>query len=73
MFTGKLAWQPGEIAGNFVFEPAKLGNDFGEIRVVAWKKGGEICVRGWKSSLCSRGNSCGSLEEERGNLSSSLE
>ena len=23
-------------AGMFVFEPAKLGNDYGEIRVVAW-------------------------------------
>ena len=36
MFTQILVWQPGETAGRFVFEPGKLGNDYGEIRVVAW-------------------------------------
>ena len=56
-----------------MFEPGNLGNDYGEIRVVAWKKGGKICVRGWKKSLCSRGNSCGSLEKKRGCLCSTLE
>ena len=48
MFTWILVWQPGETTGKFVLKPGKLGNDFGEIRVVAWKKGGEICVRAWK-------------------------
>ena len=28
-----------------MFEPGNLGNDYGEISVVAWKKSGEICVR----------------------------
>ena len=36
MFTWILVWQPGETTGKFVLEPGKLGNDYGEIRVVAW-------------------------------------
>ena len=32
-------WQPGEKTGKFVLEPGNLGNDYGEIRVVAWKLG----------------------------------
>ena len=36
MLTGKLVWEPGEKAGMFVFEPGKLGNDYGEIGVVSW-------------------------------------
>ena len=68
MFTGKLAWQPGETAWLFVFEPGKLRNDYWAIRVVAWRNSGENCVRAWNSSLCSRGYSCGSLEKQRGNL-----
>ena len=36
MLTGKLVWEPGEIAGMFAFEPGKLGNNYGEIGVVAW-------------------------------------
>ena len=35
-------------AGMFVFEPAKLGNDYGEFRVVAWRNSREIYVRAWK-------------------------
>ena len=46
-----------------MLEPGNLGNDYGEISVVAWKKSGEICVRAWNSSLCSRRYSCGSLEK----------
>ena len=57
----------------FVLEPGKLGNDYWAIRVVAWRNSGEICVRAWKSSLCSRGNLCSILEKQRGNLCSSLE
>ena len=29
-------WQPGETTEKFVLKPGKLGNDYGEIRVVAW-------------------------------------
>ena len=56
-------WQPGSIAAMFVFEPGKLRNDYWAIRVVAWRYSGENCVRAWKSSLCSRVNSRGSLEK----------
>ena len=29
----------------YVFEPGNLGNDYGEIHVVAWRNSGEIFVR----------------------------
>ena len=29
-------WQPEETTGKFVLKPGKLGNDYGEIRVVGW-------------------------------------
>ena len=35
-----------------------------ETRVAAWIISGDVCVRAWKSSLCSRVNSRDSLEKK---------
>ena len=48
MFTQILVWQPGEIAGMFVFQPGKVVYVHVDTRVAAWRKNGEICVRAWK-------------------------
>ena len=66
MFTGILVWEPGEIAGQFALEleiVVCVHVDTRVAGVAAWRNSGVVRVPAWKSSLCSRGNSCGSLEK----------
>ena len=51
-----------------MFEPGIAVYVHADTRVAAWRNSGDVCVPAWKSSLGSRGYSCGSLEKQRGNL-----
>ena len=55
-----------------MFEPGIAVYVHADTRVAAWRNSGDVCVPAWKSSLGSRGYSCGSLEKQRGNSCSSL-